>query len=262
MSWIDTEGKEQVGDNTAGGRPVYVPECQVWCVSPRQPLDDDQWSDLLNQMRDRQIPGLKCGDQITNDRLAQVSELDHLNYLDLSGMNRGITDDGLWHLRTLKRLHHLNLNLNSGMNNPRLAPARVALAAEVSNLRQLFMSHSVAGDDGFTALSRHPRLEGLGAQHCQNLRDRGFAALSRLPKLRNLFISSRFMHDQMIAPMAEFQALEEFCPAGDNNLTDEVFADIIRAPKLRRLINMYVANAGDRATEHVVKSDIVTCYMV
>ena len=45
---------------------------------------------------------------------------------------------------------------------------------------------TVAGDDGFVALSRSQSIEQIWGRRCYNLRGRGFAALAAMPALSGL----------------------------------------------------------------------------
>jgi len=117
-------------------------------------------------------------------------------------------------------------------------------------LRFLVVQDTTAGDDGFVALGRSRSLEYLWGRHCHNLRNRGFAALARMPALRSLAVSCLNVDDVTLAALPEFSALRELMPM---DVPDAGYRHIARCEQLESLILMYCRDATDAATEHIAR---------
>jgi hypothetical protein len=74
-----------------------------------------------------------------------------------------------------------------------------------TRLRFLGAQDTAAGDDGFEALSKSKSIEYIWGRRCHNLRRRGFAALSQLPKLRGLSVSCLNVDDAGISTLVPRQ---------------------------------------------------------
>ncbi len=116
-------------------------------------------------------------------------------------------------------------------------------------LRFLGCQDTVAGDDGFVALSQSQSIEYIWGRRCHNLRTRGFAALARMPALRGLSVSCKNVEDAGVAELPNFQALRELMPM---DVPDEGYRHIARCEALESLILMYCRDTSDAATEHIV----------
>jgi hypothetical protein len=116
-------------------------------------------------------------------------------------------------------------------------------------LRFLGCQDTVAGDDGFVALSRSRSIEHIWGRRCHNLRTRGFKALAEMPALRALSVSCRNVGDDGVAALPGFPALRELMPM---DVPDEGYRHIGRCEGLESLVLMYCRETGDRATEQVV----------
>ena len=75
---------------------------------------------------------------------------------------------------------------------------------DMPRLRFLGCQDTVAGDDGFVALSRSRTIEHIWGRRCHNLRGRGFVALSTMPALRSLSVSCMNVDDAALARYRTF----------------------------------------------------------
>jgi hypothetical protein len=115
-------------------------------------------------------------------------------------------------------------------------------------LRFLGAQDTVAGDDGFVALSKSQSIEYVWGRRCHNLRTRGFTALANTPKLRGLSVSCLNVEDAGIAALPDFPALRELMPM---DVPDAGYRHVGKCENLESLILMYCRNTTDAATEHI-----------
>ncbi|NKB70844.1 MAG: sigma-70 family RNA polymerase sigma factor [Candidatus Latescibacteria bacterium] len=222
MYWIDEGGQEHDGGTTAGDRQVQIPDSAVWLVEPRAELTDQAWDRLLGLMRERRIPGLRAGGRLDDRHLRRIGELEHLVYLDLSGWNTGISDAGLAHLGQLGQLRHLDLNLNSANNHPRLAPAAIsdgglACLAHLPELRTLSLNYLFnITDAGIGYLRGHQHLERVQLE-CTATGDGAIDLLGGKDGLRH-FVAGTQVTDAGLAGLKAFPALGRSGGGGSLNL--------------------------------------------
>ena len=129
--------------------------------------------------------------------------------------------------------------------------------ARIPRLRHLGIQDTVAGDDGFVALSRSTSIEYIWGRRCHNLRTRGFAALANMPALRGLSVSCLNVEDEGVAALPGFPALIELMPM---DVPDAGYCHIGRCERLESLILMYCRNTTDAATEHITGLNNLSCY--
>jgi hypothetical protein len=126
---------------------AYIFDPQENRIGPRRNLAAKEWDALIGAMRDRRIPALAANGMMTDDLLNQISQLDFVTSLNLSG-SRQLTDNGLQCLARMPQLEHLELgdmNLTdrgldvlrhlSGLRSFRMCWQRGISDAGVSNLR-------------------------------------------------------------------------------------------------------------------------------
>jgi hypothetical protein len=175
------------------------------------------------------------------------------------------TDRGMEHLRGLDGLFGLNLDdgalaLTAAAMEPLVSLPNLgwlavdakddwmpAIAA-MPRLRYLGAQDTVAGDDGFVALSRSQSIEYIWGRRCHNLRTRGFAALAEMPRLRGLSVSCLNVDDAGIAALPDFPALRELMPM---DIPDAGYRHIGRCAGLESLVLMYCRDTTDAATAHI-----------
>jgi hypothetical protein len=155
---------------------------------------------------------------------------------------KNITSNGFAHLVDLPNLAALAAD---GRLSDDVALRQFAL---IPRLRRLRIQETVATDDGFEALSRSQTLEGIWGRHCENLGNRGFVALSRLPSLRALGVSCRHVDDDALATLPSFPELRELTPIA---MKDAGFVHVGRCERLQRLTCMYCRETTDVATAHI-----------
>lgn len=195
-------------------------------------------------------------------RIALLSYRALPNHLSLHG---SFTDRGMRHIRGLDGLFGLNIDdsrlaitaaaLEPLASLPNLgwlgADAKddwMAYIAELPRLRFLGAQDTVAGDEGFVALSRSRTIEYIWGRRCHNLRRRGFTALANMPALRGLSVSCLNVDDAGIAALPTFPALRELMPM---DVPDASYRHIGKCDRLESLILMYCRETTDAATEHI-----------
>jgi hypothetical protein len=185
------------------------------------------------------------------------------NYLSIRGP---ITDQGTKQLEGLDGLFALNLDAAElGISAAALAPLvglpnlgwlafdatddAMPYIARMPRLRFLGCQDTVAGDNGFVAVSHSQSIEYIWGRRCHNLKTRGFSALAQMPALRGLSVSCKNVEESGISLLPKFPALRELMPM---DVPDEGYGHIGRCEHLDSLILMYCRETGDRATAHIV----------
>ena len=120
--------------------------------------------------------------------------------------------------------------------------------AALPHLRFLLCQDTVAGDDGFVALSRSQSIEYIWGRRCYNLRRRGFMALANMPALGHLSVSCKNVDDVGLSALPQFPALRELMPM---DVRDNGYRHISRCERLESLVLMYCRDTTDAATEHI-----------
>ena len=177
----------------------------------------------------------------TNAGLAQLAGLEGLFALNLDNDELAVTGAGLVPLRELPHLGWLAFDAKD---------SDMPYIAALPRLRFLMCQDTVAGDDGFAALSRSRTIAYIWGRRCYNLRSRGFRALAELPALKSLSVSCKNVDDEGLAALPAFPSLEELMPM---DVPDEGYVHVGRCERLRSLVLMYCRDTGDRATEHVAR---------
>jgi hypothetical protein len=173
--------------------------------------------------------------------MRQLQGLDGLFGLDIGDDQLAITAAALEPLLSLPNLGWLAVDAKDDW---------MPYIAEMPRLRFLGVQDTPAGDDGFVALSRSRSLEYLWGRRCHNLRNRGFAALARMPALRALSVSCLNVDDAALSALPEFPALRELMPM---DIPDAGYRHIARCEPLESLILMYCRDTTDAATEHITR---------
>jgi hypothetical protein len=199
------------------------------------------------------------GGEIT---MALLSDRSAPNHLSLRGP---FTDRGMQHMRGLDGLSGLNLDdrhlaitaaaLEPLVSLPNLSWLGVdakddwmPYIAHMPRLRFLGAQDTVAGDEGFVALSKSSSIEYIWGRRCHNLRRRGFLALANMPALRGLSVSCLNVDDDGVSALPTFPALKELMPM---DVPDAGYRHIGKCEQLESLILMYCRDTTDAATEHI-----------
>lgn len=178
----------------------------------------------------------------TDEGLASLARLDGLFALSFFWHSPAFTADGLKVLAALPNLGFL------GCQGENCTDAAMHHMSAIPRLRMLMAQDTVAGDEGFIALSKSATIEYLWGRRCYNLTGRGFAALSTMPALRGLSVSCKNVDDAALSTLARFPALREFMPM---DVPDAGFRHIGRCENLEALWCMYCRDTTDAATEHI-----------
>ena len=177
----------------------------------------------------------------TDRGMTRLARLDGLFALNLDASELGITAAGLAPLVGLPNLGWLAADAKD---------SHMPLIAQMPRLRFLGCQDTIAGDDGFAALSQSQSIEYIWGRRCYNLRTRGFMALARMPALRGLSVSCKNVDDAGIAELPKFRSLRELMPM---DVPDLGYRHIARCEGLESLVLMYCRETGDAATEQIVQ---------
>jgi hypothetical protein len=175
----------------------------------------------------------------TDRGMEQMRGLDGLFGLNVDDRHLAITASALRPLVSLPNLGWLGVDAKDDW---------MPLIAEMPRLRFLGAQDTVAGDDGFVALSRSKSIEYIWGRRCHNLRRTGFLALANLPALRGLSVSCLNVDDVGVSALPTFPALKELMPM---DVPDEGYRHVGKCGQLESLILMYCRNTTDAATEHI-----------
>jgi len=175
----------------------------------------------------------------SDEGMAQLVGLDGLFALDVDNDRLVITGAGLDPLVSLAHLTWLAFDARDE-SMPHIAA--------LPHLRFLMCQDTVAGDDGFVALSRSRSIEHIWGRRCHNLRRRGFIALADMPALRYLSVSCKNVDDVGVSALPRFPALRELMPM---DVPDAGYRHIGRCERLESLVLMYCRDTTDVATGHI-----------
>ena len=176
----------------------------------------------------------------TDRGMKHLAGLDGLFGLNIDDARLPVTPAGLAPLVTLPNLGFLAFDA---------ADDAMPYIAAMPRLRFLICQDTVAGDEGFSALSRSRTIEYIWGRRCHNLRSRGFRALATMPALRALSVSCKNVDDSALAMLPEFPALRELMPM---DVPDDGFRHVGGCAQLERLVLMYCRDTGDGATEYIL----------
>jgi hypothetical protein len=177
----------------------------------------------------------------TDAGLATLTGLDGLFALNLDDRKLAVTPAGLQPLVDLPHLGWFAFDATD---------EAMPYISAMPHLRFLMCQDTVAGDEGFVALSRSQSIEYIWGRRCHNLGTRGFKALGAMPALRSLSVSCKNVEDEGLATLPRFPALRELMPM---DVPDEGYRHIGRCTHLEALILMYCRETTDAATEHIAK---------
>src|SRR5262245_58938018 len=178
----------------------------------------------------------------TGAGLASLEGLDGLFGLSFFWHTSALTAEGLKPLADLSNLGFL------GCQGELCNDEAMRHIAAIPRLRMLMGQGTVAGDDGFTALSRSQTIEYIWGRECPNLGGRGFKALAAMPALRGLAVSCKNVDDAALSALPRFPALRGLMPM---DAPDDGFRHVGRCEKLENLWCMYCRDTGDAATGHI-----------
>jgi Leucine-rich repeat (LRR) protein len=176
-----------------------------------------------------------------NEGLAKLAGLDGLFALNVDDSKLALTGSALVPIVNLPNLGWLAFDAKDDA---------MPYIAAMPKLRFLMCQDTVAGDDGFVALSRSQSLEYIWGRRCHNLRARGFTALAAMPSLRGLSVSCKNVNDEGLSALPRFPALRELMPM---DVPDDGYCHVGRCEHLESLVLMYCRDTSDEATEHIAR---------
>ena len=189
----------------------------------------------------------------TDAGLASLAGLDGLFGLGFFWHCKNFTSAGLEPLKDLRNLGFL------GCQDEHCDDEAMRHIAAIPRLRMLMGQGAVAGDEGWTALSRSQTIEYIWGRECPNLMGRGFLALAGMPALRGIAVSCKQVDDAALAVLPRFPALRDLVPMDVN---DSGFRHVGACEGLERLWCMYCQETGDAATEQIASAralEVVLC---
>jgi len=198
---------------------------------------------------DRSLPNhLWLRGSFSDAGMSHLEGLEGLFDLDLDDSHLAITAAALEPLTALPHLGSLSVDARDDW-----MPA----IARMRSLRFLGVQDTVAGDEGFAALSGSRSIEYIWGRRCHNLRRRGFVALARMPALRGLSVSCLNVDDAGVAALPSFPALRELMPM---DVPDDGYRHIGKCERLESLILMYCRETTDKATEQITRLGRLSYY--
>jgi hypothetical protein len=153
-----------------------------------------------------------------------------------------VTADGVAHMSRLPNLGWLGCCARLGSDQA------MRHVAALPRLRMLFGQDMIAGDDGFSELSRSSSIECINGRRCYGLGTRGFAALAAMPALRGLSMSCRNVADEGFAALPRFPSLRELAIW---DVPDGSYRHVGRCPRLETL--SFGRDATDTAIAHIAE---------
>lgn len=175
----------------------------------------------------------------TDRGMRHLQGLEGLFSLDIDDSRLGITALGLEPLVSLSHLGAVSVDAKDDW---------MPYVAAMPHLRFLCAQDTVAGDEGFVALSKSRSIEYIWGRRCHNLRNRGFVALADMPALRGLSVSCLNVDDVGVSALPMFPALKDLMPM---DVPDEGYRHVGRCEQLESLILMYCRDTTDAATQHI-----------
>ncbi|HEY6829174.1 MAG TPA: hypothetical protein VI259_20075, partial [Gemmatimonadaceae bacterium] len=206
----------------------------------------DVWNALTSY--DSQPNHLTLRGPFTDRGMQQMRGLDGLAGLNVDDSNLSITAAALAPLVALPHLTWLAVDAKDDW---------MPYLAQMPALRFLGIQDTVAGDDGFVALSKSQSIERIWGRRCHNLRSRGFRALADMPRLRGLSVSCLNVDDAAVATLPTFPSLVELMPM---DIPDAGYRHVGKCDRLESLVLMYCRDTTDAATEHITGLKKLTYY--
>src|SRR5437588_6983857 len=203
-------------------------------IAPRRQLSDNEWDELIEVMKEREITALAAQGLMTDAVLARIARLNHVTALSLGG-SRQLSDEGLLHLARMPQLERLNLSEYPG---GKLTDRGLAVLRQLLNLRTFEIAWQRGVTDAGVANLRFcdhlERVDLMGSP----TGDGAIEALQGKPGLR-YFSSGKLVTDAGLRLLHNFPMLKTW--HGDEITSGD--ADVVaRAPHL--LIDGPFTNKG------------------
>ncbi|MCA9077043.1 MAG: redoxin domain-containing protein [Planctomycetaceae bacterium] len=175
---------------------------------------------------------------VTDEGLKYLANVPNLEYLGLFKTN--ITDAGVKHLKPLKSLKRLDMNVKPFLadgREPALTPATAETLAELPSIEWLYFSNVGDPDEFLRHLSKLSNLKTLmicGTRHAGLISDAGLVHLSRLKQLERLSLSGTTITDSGLDSLAKLTKLEHLALVSDG-ITDEGLGRLSALKQLKYL---------------------------
>lgn len=179
--------------------------------------------------------------RITDRGVAALAGLHGLYALDLDASALALTGRALEPLVGLERLGWLSFAARDDA---------MPVIARLPRLRFLGCQDTPASDAAWAELGASQSIEAIWGRRCHGLGDRGFAALSRMPRLAKLSVSCLNVSDFALAALPDFPALRELMPM---DIPDAGYRHIGKCLGLESLVLMYCRSTTDVATSYITQ---------
>lgn len=179
--------------------------------------------------------------RITDRGVAALAGLHGLYALDLDASALALTGRALEPLVGLQRLGWLAFDARDDA---------MPVIARFPHLRFLGCQDTPASDAAWAELGASRSIEAIWGRRCHGLGDRGFAALSRMPRLAKLSVSCLNVSDAALAALPDFPSLRELMPM---DIPDAGYRHIGKCHALESLVLMYCRSTTDVATSHITQ---------
>ncbi|WP_339911465.1 redoxin family protein, partial [Symmachiella dynata] len=172
---------------------------------------------------------------ITNDSLRYIAQLPQLEYLDLFKTN--ITDAGLKHLRPLKSLKRLNIQVNRQGRKPTITALGVAAVAELPEMETLRMGNVGDANECLKLLSNLKNLKSLGIGGRRDtglISDEGVRHLTKLHNMEQLNLWGTALTNAGAAHLSQLTSLTSLT-LQSSGISDDGLESLAKLQELRYL---------------------------
>ncbi len=194
------EQKRKMVGMTPSEVPVWVPDCEWWLISPLGGAEQVDWEGVVQEIRDKKIPGLTLPPNATNEDLAHIEGVEQLRVLNLTATD--VTDKGLATVASLNNLELLDLRYTD------VTAEALKHVKSLDKLRRLDLSMSSVEGEGLAYLKKLSDLRSLQLISL-NITDGHLAHLEGVSGLRYLNLSYTDVTDKGIKHLAKLQKLKE-----------------------------------------------------
>lgn len=179
--------------------------------------------------------------RITDHGVATLADLHGLYALELDAAHLALTGRALEPLVGLEHLGWLAFDARDDA---------MPVIARFPHLRFLGCQDTPASDAAWAELGRSRSIEAIWGRRCHGLGDKGFAALSRMPRLTKLSVSCLNVSDAALEALPDFPSLRELMPM---DIPDAGYRHIGKCLALESLVLMYCRSTTDVATSHITQ---------
>ncbi|HEY7314060.1 MAG TPA: hypothetical protein VH643_32215, partial [Gemmataceae bacterium] len=182
---------------------------------------------------------------LSDEGLKAIAALTQLKVLELRGSK--VTDPGLRQLKPLTQLEELAV----ANNGERGDSGAVNIAANLKQLKRLYIDNSSVGDAGVTELAKMPNLQLLTINGTR-ITDNALEALTKLTTLEELHLS-HFPTDKSMAILVRCKNLRVL-HLFDTQITDKGLKTLGELPHLKNLDLTFSRKLSDKAVADFIKA--------